>query len=74
MVRFSPVRQFRKTLSYQMNASDPVVIGDRYHHRAILIPLTNHVTWAHGEQRKAIARAAKQMLLVLKQLRQENRA
>jgi hypothetical protein len=67
------VRTFRTSLATFLNGNNALIIGDPWHNRAILIPLTNHVRWAHREQRKAIAHAAKEMLRVLALLRAENR-
>jgi hypothetical protein len=56
-----------------MKGTHAVVIGDRWHDRAILVPLSDHPNYDRPEQRKAIARAGKEMLRTLAQLRQENR-
>jgi hypothetical protein len=63
------IRDFRKHLAEHMNGQTAVLIGDRWHHRAILLPLTPHVTYAHQEQRRAIANAARESLRILGQLR-----
>lgn len=67
------VRRFRTRLAAFLNGSQAVVIGDRYHDRAILIPLGEAPVWQKPEQRKAIARARKEMLRILALLRAENR-
>lgn len=67
------VRRFRTTLAAFLNSSEGVVIGDRYHDRAILIPLSIHPNYNHPQQRLAIAQARKEMLRVLAVLRAENR-
>jgi hypothetical protein len=67
------VRRFRTTLAAFLKGSQAVVIGDRYHNRAILIPLGVARSWQKPEQRKAIAHAAKEMLRILALLRAESR-
>jgi hypothetical protein len=67
------VRRFRTSLAAFLKGSQAVVIGDRYHDRAILIPLGNARSWEKPERRKAIARAAKEMLRILTLLRAECR-
>jgi len=67
------IREFRRNLAAHINAQAAVLIGDAWQHRAILVPLSHHDSSNHNEQRKAIARAAREMLRVLHELRQENR-
>lgn len=73
MPKIVSVRELRKTLAFHMNGQEAVIIGDRWHHRAILVPLSPIVTWEHAEHRHAIARAAKETLRILGKLRQQNR-
>jgi hypothetical protein len=68
------VRRFRTSLAAFLKGSQAVVIGNRYHDRAILIPLGEAPVWLKHEQRKAIARAAKETLRILALLRAETRA
>jgi hypothetical protein len=68
-----PVRRFRTTLAAFLNGSEAVIIGDPWHDRAILVPLSQHTNYNRQEQRKAIARAAKEMLRILALLRAESR-
>ena len=67
------VRELRKALAFHMNGEHAVIIGDCWHHRALLVPLSRRVTYDHQEQRKAIARAAKETLAALGALRRENK-
>ena len=73
MPKVVSVRELRKALAFHMNGQQAIIIGDRYHHRALLVPLGRHVTWDHYEARKAIARAAKETLAALAELRKINR-
>ncbi len=73
MPQIVSVRELRKALAFHMNGQHAVIIGDRWHHRALLVPLGRHVTWDHRQTRKAIARAAKETLAALGALRKENR-
>ena len=73
MPQIVSVRELRKALAFHMNGDHAVIIGDRWHSRAILIPLSKHVTYAHADQRKAIARAAKETLAALGALRKANK-
>jgi hypothetical protein len=65
--------RFRTSLAAFLKGSQAVVIRDRYHDRAILVPLSEHTNYNRQEQRKAIARAAKKMLRILALLRAEVR-
>jgi PHD/YefM family antitoxin component YafN of YafNO toxin-antitoxin module len=65
------VRRFRTSLAAFLKDTQAVVIGDRRHDRAILVPLSEHPNYNRQEQRKAIARAAKEMLRILGELRAE---
>jgi len=74
MPQIVSVRELRKALAFHMNGQQAVIIGDRWHKRALLVPLSRHVNWERAENRKAIARAAKETLAALGALRRENRA
>lgn len=74
MPQIISVRELRKALAFHMNGQEAIIIGDRWHHRALLVPLSRAQTWDRPEMRKAIARAAKETLAALGALRKENRA
>ena len=71
MPQIVTVRELRKALAFHLNGEHAVVIGNHYHDRAILIPLSKHPRYNYPAQRKAIARAAKETLRVLAELRAE---
>jgi len=73
MPQIVSVRELRKALAFHMNGEHALIIGDRWHHRALLVPLSRDVTWDHAAMRKAIARAAKETLAALTTLRRENK-
>ena len=74
MPQIVTVRELRKALAFHMNGEHAVIIGDRWHHRALLVPLSRNTNWDRAENRKAIARAAKETLAALGALRRQNRA
>jgi hypothetical protein len=67
------IRDFRKNLAYHLNGDKAIVIGDHWHNRAILLPLTRVICYDGTAQRTAIARAAKESLRILGELRAYNR-
>ena len=73
MPKLVSVRELRKALAFHMNGEHALIIGDAWHHRALLVPLGRHVTWGGREGRKAIAHAAKETLAALAHLREMNR-
>jgi hypothetical protein len=73
MTQTVSVSNLRKELAFHMNGQDAILIGDHWHHRAILVPLSRSYAFNHQDQRKAIARAAKAMLRVLSHLRAQHR-
>lgn len=73
MPQILSVRELRKDLAFHINGEHAVIIGDESHHRALLVPLSREVTWHHRETGKAIARAAKETMRILGELRKENR-
>jgi hypothetical protein len=67
------IRELRRHLALYIDGQRAILIGDGCHHRALLIPLTRHATYNLTEQKKAIARAAKESQRMLGELRNQLR-
>jgi hypothetical protein len=67
------IREFRRNLAAHINAQTAVLIGDAWQHRAILVPLSRDGPYNVKQRRQAIARAAREMLRVLHELRHDLR-
>lgn len=68
MIKMVTVREVRKQMAFHLNAQTPILIGDSYHQRAILIPLNRRASWNADEEKKAIARAREAAKKALEEL------
>lgn len=67
------VRELRQNLKRYLQRDKATIIGDEYHQRGLLIPLSPNYIWNRGERRKVIARAQREANRVLKELRHHAR-
>ncbi len=49
------VRELRAHLKARLDAGLPVLVGNYWHKRAIVLPLQKHSSWDKPSQRKALA-------------------
>lgn len=67
------VREFRANMGKLTKASDPIVLGDKWHHYALVVPLPRAVTYAHQIHRHELPKAQARANAVFRELRKLHR-
>jgi hypothetical protein len=68
-VKFIPARQLRTHLKDALNSPEPTIVGNYWHKRAILLPLSKFTAYDTAARRASLAKARRQFLAILKELR-----
>lgn len=69
-MKLQGMREFRSNLKANIEAGEPVVLGDAYHKRAVLIPITEDYQWDRGFAAK-VDEAKRQARRVLNEIKGE---